>query len=231
MMRLDGGLATALQGVGLPPMTPVEPWLTAHPDRVRAAHTAFADAGASILLTATFLAAASPDTLVDTVHRAVVAAQRLGPAVWGCSGPVAQDPATYGVLARRLAAEDVHTLVLETFTRSDDALTALQHARSAAHVIVSLVPNDALMLADGTPLRDAADHLMRAGALGVGVNCIPVERTLRAVTALDGHPIWAKPSGEPDWSEQAAVLRPHVRWLGGCCGVSPNDLAALWAAV
>ena len=51
---LDGGMGTLLQDAGLEDGAPGELWNLENPDAVRAAHAAYADAGARILTTNTF---------------------------------------------------------------------------------------------------------------------------------------------------------------------------------
>ena len=50
----DGGMGTLLQDNGLEDGAPGELWNLENPDAIRAAHTAYADAGARILTTNTF---------------------------------------------------------------------------------------------------------------------------------------------------------------------------------
>jgi 5-methyltetrahydrofolate--homocysteine methyltransferase len=55
---VDGAMGTALQAAGLAPGDLPERWLTERPEAIRAVHAAHAAAGASLLLTCTFNAAA-----------------------------------------------------------------------------------------------------------------------------------------------------------------------------
>lgn len=231
MQRLDGGLATALQQAGLPPYTPVEPWLREHPGRIAAAHHDFVQAGSDIVLTATFLAAAQPETLSQVVPLAVSLAAPSGGEVWGCSGPVAPHPSAYAELARALVEEGVTRLVLETFTDADDALHAVSAVRAISgltDIVLSLTPLDGRPLA--VQLATTAKRAAELGATGIGLNCIAADTAARHLPALQhaGLPLWLKLGPSRSWPEDVAPLAPHCTWLGGCCGIGPAHLAALW---
>src|SRR6266540_7472862 len=56
VLLMDGAMGTELQRAGLGEGECYELWNLTHPDRVRAIHQAYADAGARVLLTNTFQA-------------------------------------------------------------------------------------------------------------------------------------------------------------------------------
>ncbi|HET9597712.1 MAG TPA: homocysteine S-methyltransferase family protein, partial [Anaeromyxobacteraceae bacterium] len=58
MRLLDGAMATALQAAGLPAESLPEAWLLSRPEEVARVHAAHAEAGAEVVLTATFNLAA-----------------------------------------------------------------------------------------------------------------------------------------------------------------------------
>lgn len=208
----DGGLATTLQAEGLPAFTPVDGWVRARPERIVAAHRAFVEAGAEIVLAATF-------TAVDPAlaAEAVALARASGaPRVWASLGPTADHDA---VLAR--IGEQVDGVVLETWVDPGAcaAAVAIARRRVAGPVVASLVPGPRAALA---PLVDA-------GADGVGFNCGRGPRDVEEAVAAagdPGRPLWAKPAGGPGFAAVAAGLARRCRWVGGCCGVAPADLAA-----
>ncbi|MEZ4322456.1 MAG: homocysteine S-methyltransferase family protein [Myxococcota bacterium] len=233
LIVLDGGLATTLQAQGLPPYSPVEPWLLEHPDRIVRAHRAFVEAGAQIVLTTTFRCLPGlRDDWPTLVPRAIELARASGaPEVWASFGP----GGGHAEVAR-LAGPLVDGLVLETFTSPDEALAALDAVRP--HVrgpcVVSVVPGAHGHGLDGRPLADPAQDAMRRGADGFGVNCISGPVAVAAVDALpDGIPVWAKPSGDPRAVAASAqreafrTLAPRVQWLGGCCGTTPDAIREL----
>ena len=63
VLLLDGAMGTMLQARGLPPGEPPEAFMLSRPEVVRDVHRAYVDAGADILITATF--GASPLRLAD----------------------------------------------------------------------------------------------------------------------------------------------------------------------
>lgn len=214
--RLDGGLATTLQEVGLPRYSPVEPWVLEHPDRVRAAHQAFVDAGAEIVLTATFrcLPSERADWAI-VAQRAVELARATGASTWLTLGP----GAGYAEVVQ--AVDGIDGVVLETFVDPASLATALREVREVwgGALVGSLVPLEPL--ADGVPAL-----LTRAGADGIGLNCCSVAQVLAQLERWDTPaPLWLKP--HPAGFER---LRPHAAWLGGCCGTLPAHLEHLWSA-
>ena len=51
---LDGGMGTILQGIGLVPGEYPERWNISHPDKIKAIHKSYFDAGSNVVLTNTF---------------------------------------------------------------------------------------------------------------------------------------------------------------------------------
>ena len=56
VLLMDGAMGTELQRAGLQPGECGELWNLTHPEKVRAIHQAYVDAGAEVLLTNTFQA-------------------------------------------------------------------------------------------------------------------------------------------------------------------------------
>ena len=56
VLLMDGAMGTELQKAGLQPGECGELWNLTHPEKVRAIHRAYVDAGAEVLLTNTFQA-------------------------------------------------------------------------------------------------------------------------------------------------------------------------------
>ena len=218
-MILDGGLATTLQRVGLPVYSPVEPWIDAHPERIREAHAAFAAAGSQIVLTATFRAHTMTDGPRLAV-RAVELARSAGVAVWGTFGPGAADR-----LPELVRVMDVDGFVLETQVDADAMLDAVRAVRSVTDrpLAVTIVPG---FIADP---RRALTRARDLGADVVGANCAPVEQIREVIDAIrDLGPLWAKPSGD----RAPERLAPLIRALGAdhvglCCGGGPEHVGAL----
>lgn len=235
-MWIDGGLATTLQAQGLPPHRPVEPWVRRHPERVEAAHRAFVEAGAEILLTATFRAmpGACPDWR-EVVPAAVELARRAADgraAVWLTLGPPPPDHLGADLQALEVGLEaGVDGVVLETRVAPEATVAAVASARRtwSGPLVASLVPAaDGRLLRGDEPTTWLAP-LRDAGADGVGFNCGGgPEAVLRAVERCPPDSVaWAKPAGGGAEATVAALvaLSARVRWCGGCCGVSPDLLA------
>lgn len=153
--------------------------------------------------------------------------------------------------ATALAMAGADALVVETMADVVEARIAV----SAAHatglpVVASMVfdsgkDKDRTMM--GTTPETVATELTAAGADVIGANCglgiegyIPIARRLRAATSL---PVWIKANaGLPEMSdgkityrttpEEFASLAKQLReagvaFVGGCCGTSPDFVAAL----
>ena len=119
-----------------------------------------------------------------------------------------------------------------------------------AWISLSLRPDPGLLLADGTPLRQAIAPLRgHPRVAAIGVNCLGPGEVLRAVEALvscvPGLPVVAYPNSGERWIDRAWA-GPHVgldeftalarRWIdagarliGGCCRTGPAHIEALAA--
>jgi len=249
---LDGGLATTLQRRGLPSHTPVNAWLEARPDAVRAAHGAFVQAGAAVVLTGTLRLLPHLDPRwpgrLDRALRVALEAASDQAEVWCALGPASTAEAQYldqpESVRRELADSWVTTalrsvrrgaraVVLETFVDPGEACDAVRYLRRAMPdtlLVASLVPDATGHLLDGSDPKPAMSRLLEAGADGVGFNCgdgpEAVEAALARCAGLEAR-WWAKPACGPDREATAAALRrlaARCTWVGGCCGVDPELL-------
>lgn len=231
---LDVGLATALQARGLPRMTPVDDWILTRPDEVAAAHAAFVAAGAELVLAGTFQTLPSRRAdWAEVADRAVaIALSAAGSAqVWASIGPVASAE-ELGRLAARCVAAGAEGIALETFTDPAACRAAVIAVRAVTTVPIAacLCPRaDGALWAGGDP-APALRSLVEAGADHVGFNCgtgpESVERAVERAPLAD----WAKPNAG-DSAPDAIVAALHrlserVRYVGGCCGVGADVLAA-----
>jgi 5-methyltetrahydrofolate--homocysteine methyltransferase len=225
-------MGTALLARGLPAGAFPEEWVLERPGEVAAVHAAHAGAGAGLVLTCTFNAAAPrlgarvDPSRIDAACAAAVRLARgaapgafvagaLGPT--GLSGPgLAPDPgdlaARYARPARALARAGADLLWIESQWDLGEALAALGAARRAgrpaAVTFTFREESGALAAADGTPAPDCLRAVAGAGAVAAGVNCVAAAGPLAALAAwaADGLPVpfAAKPSpGLP-----GAVLPP-----------------------
>lgn len=244
---LDGGLATTLQArFGLAAFTSPTPWARAHPERLTAVHRAFAEAGARVLLAATFrgLPHLEPDWgLLNP--RAIALARGLGGRVYASTGPVAGPGRRYAdfdpAVARRLwqdhaaALADADGLVAETLVDPAEALACAEALRPTwpKPLVVSLCPREDGRLFDGSDPAPLARRLVDLGVDVVGVNCGTGARgCARALERLAGvpGPRWFKPNLGEDAEAWLEVARATpAEGVGGCCGVGPELLARLHA--
>jgi len=277
VLLMDGAMGTELQRAGVKPDECQELWNSTHPDRVRAIHQAYLNAGAEVLLTNTFQA--NPANLArcgleerleeingNAVRLARKAAGRsrfilgdIGP-IFGSDGRT--EFADYKVLGRVLASLDgVDGFLLETCS-SPRALSAAQYAfHRVAEVETPLLlsltylrsPRGELITFSGHAPETYARHAERHGVAALGVNCgrdigmeeiIEIIRRYRRETDL---PLFARPNAGTPTKQDDRWLYPHtlemmaarlpelleagMNMIGGCCGTTPEHIAAFRSAV
>lgn len=213
---LDGAMGTLLQDSGLEDGAPGELWNLENPDAVRAAHVAYAEAGARLLTTNTF-GGTRPrldmhglgDRLAEVNRNAARIARSVadehGLLVAGDLGPTGELLAPLGTMtleeAQALFAEQLTALVeggidlvlIETLSDLGEADAALAAAREVAPhlpvaVTMSFDTNVRTMM--GVRPGDAVKHLAAAGADAVGANCGrgPDEMEIIAAEMLEARP-------------------------------------------
>lgn len=153
--------------------------------------------------------------------------------------------------AQALARGGAEGLVIETMADVEEARLAVEAARSTGLPVVACVVFDSGRDKDRTMMgqtpEQAAEVLSAAGADVIGSNCgqgiagfVSICRRLRAATA---RPLWIKPNaGLPELVEGRVVYRTTpdqfasyvpalldagARFLGGCCGTTPEFIAAV----
>ena len=153
--------------------------------------------------------------------------------------------------AQALAEGGVDMFIVETFTDLAEAKLAVAAAASTALPVaasLSFDPNGRTVF--GVTPRQAAEGLAEAGATVVGANCgtvSPAEMVeiLRQFREATGLPLLAQPNAGrpqrtdsgtvfPGTPEDFAVSAPAFRelgvtLLGGCCGTTPQHIAAVAA--
>ena len=144
-------------------------------------------------------------------------------------------------------------IVFETFLDADELILALEIKQELHHcpAIASLACAEEGRLQSGETILDAFDRLTAAGADVVGVNCLngphAMLRLLEHIPAAPDRFLSAYPNaGYPRYVEGrflyptapdyfAGVARDLVaagaRLVGGCCGTTPAQIAAMAAAV
>ena len=154
----DGATGTALQNQGLETGRIPETWLFERPERIRALHQSYIDAGSDIILTCSFGGTryrlegdGLADRVVEVNRRAAeLARQVAGDRVFvaGDMGPTGQLLAPLGTMsyeeaadayaeqASGLAAGGVDFLLIETMSDLDEARAAIEGVRRATHLPV-----------------------------------------------------------------------------------------------
>jgi 5-methyltetrahydrofolate--homocysteine methyltransferase len=241
VLLMDGAMGTELQRANLQPGECGEFWNIAEPERVRAIHQAYADAGARCLLTNTFQA--NPSALakhgksahLEEIHRRALQLARsvAGPDrfVLASFGPVAEgwhgQHMTQVIQSLRAADgllletySDLHALWIVKYgclpaLQADDipVLLSITYQRTAAGVLTTR---------DGQP-PDVYGRLARQyGVFALGVNCgrdigmrdvIEIIRRYRDVTDL---PLFARPNAGTPTQVAGRWLYPQT----------PKDMAA-----
>ena len=163
----------------------------------------------------------------------------------------AEIQAAFAEQARALAQGGADALVVETMSDLEEAKLAVAAARTTGLPVVACMVFDSGKNLDrtmmGTTPEQAAQALTAAGADVIGANCgqgilgfLPICQRLRAATNL---PIWMKPNaGLPQLVEDRAVyagtpedfagqvpalIAAGANFIGGCCGTSPDFIAAI----
>jgi len=271
----DGGMGTLLQDAGLEDGAPGELWNLENQDAVRAAHAAYADAGARILTTNTF-GGTRPrldmhglgDRLAEVNRNAARLARSVaderGLLVAGDLGPTGELLAPLGTMtpeeAQALFAEQLAALVeggidlvlVETLSDLGEADAALAAAREVAPdlpVVVTMSFDTNLRTMMGVRPAEAVAHLAAAGADAVGANCGRGPEEMEQIAAdmaqaRTGDLLLVAQSnaGLPqvvgdhfeydatpdDLAEHAARLAElGIDLVGGCCGSTPEHIAAV----
>ena len=146
-------------------------------------------------------------------------------------------------------AGGVDALFLETFPRLSELLLAVKAAKalSPSPVLASLSFSDDGHTVDGFRIQQAFAKLKEAGADVVGLNChfgpTIAEKLLQELAVEPGDLISVYPNaGRPQYYEGRYIYHPTpqyfadlapklvaqgARLLGGCCGTTPETIAAM----
>jgi len=149
--------------------------------------------------------------------------------------------------ARLLAEAGADLLLVETQNSRREAAIATRAARKTAlPVWVSLMPRSEIELFNGDSLLDTAHAVAELGVDAILVNCCPppvAESALRTLRKelpdmrLGVYPNFSTLGGRPEeftsvlttqaFAIWASRLAPDAAILGGCCGTTPEHIAAL----
>ena len=158
--------------------------------------------------------------------------------------------------AELLAELGVDLLFLETFSHGKEAKAALRAAsETGLDIVLSLCPKAPAQLLSGEPLEELVPELIEIGGerlRGLLLNCATpevmdqvyprfAELTGKVPHGLYPHmgeaddivgwklPEEGKPEAYAEWMRARATV--GARFLGGCCGTTPEHIAALRATV
>lgn len=148
--------------------------------------------------------------------------------------------------AANLAAAGADALLAETMNTSDEARAALRAAAAVGlPALVSFVCWDGARLLSGEPLAEAIEAAAAEAPRAVLVNCLPPSNVPACLPVLAacglpfgvyanlGEPLGAGHARSEDCTPEAFAsharswLAAGARLVGGCCGTTPQHIAAL----
>src|SRR5919198_259130 len=157
--------------------------------------------------------------------------------------------------ARLLEGRGVDLFMVETFFDLDELVTAIQAVRdvSPVPIVAQLTFDEDAETLAGVSARDAVDRLQSLGVVAVGANCgVGPQAALAALSEMTGRTngiaLTAQPNvglpsrsggriiypnATPDYFAEFAAQARNLgaRIIGGCCGTTPSQIAAIHAAV
>jgi 5-methyltetrahydrofolate--homocysteine methyltransferase len=164
--------------------------------------------------------------------------------------------ATFAEEAKALAEGGVDLLLIETMFAFEEATAAFEGARSVTDlpIVVSFSYDRGTRSMMGVKPKDVIRKYSEMGAVMIGANCGTTLENMEAIVkeyaaTLPNIPLWVKPNaGLPHMDIQmeqavydmtpedmAAYARKYVelgaRVVGGCCGSTPEHVAAIARAV
>ena len=271
VLLADGAMGTLLFGRS-PSTSCVELFNITDPEMVEKAHREYVGAGALVIESNTFAAnrlklrAHEAAGRVGEINVAGVEIARRAAAghayVAGSIGPIGALLQPIGNVDRKqafdvfaehalaVASARPDMLLLETFGGLEEALIALEAARSSAPdlpILVSLSVVDDGRTPEGDELLPAFRRLLASGADGVGINCAvgpqAVYDALAPVIADIACPVSVMPNaGYPRRVDDRTVYGSTPQYfarfarafvelgatiIGGCCGTTPAHIAAM----
>jgi methionine synthase I (cobalamin-dependent)/5,10-methylenetetrahydrofolate reductase len=154
-----------------------------------------------------------------------------------------------------LAGRGVDLFMVETFFDLDELETAIEAVKDASSlpIVAQLTFDEDAETLAGVSARDAVERLRSLGVTAVGANCgVGPQAALAALAEMSEHASGISltaqpnvglpsrsggriiyPNATPDYfSEFAAQARNlGARIIGGCCGTTPSQIAAIKSAV
>ena len=277
LLVADGATGTNYQQMGIEPGVAPEEWVFDHPEYVIALHRQFIEAGSDLILSCTFggtplrladspIADRTREVNVRAIELALEAASDTDVLVAGSIGPTGQLLEPLGLLTedetRRAFAEQTAALnaagtdllVLETFFALEEALAAIEGAKSESDLplVVCFSFDQGTRTMMGLSPTNVIEAVRPLGVAAIGANCgkslADTDQIVEQMLAAAGDlPLWIKPNAgvprmvgsEAVYDASPADLAAHakryvdagVRIVGGCCGSTPEHVAAIAHAV
>jgi methionine synthase / methylenetetrahydrofolate reductase(NADPH) len=276
VLTVDGGMGTQLYERGILFNVNYEELVLSRPEVVERIHEDYLRAGAQVLETNTFGGSRirlARHGLDDRVREMNVTAARLarkvaGDRAWvaGALGPTglvfagfSEDERvrvreSFREQAAALVEGGVDALMIETMRQPEEIELALEGVRLASGhdvpVIAQVSVDEALTMADGTPVAEMGERLKALGCDVIGVNCCDgpqvvyaaVEKLLPLGVPLSAIPNAGLPRrvddrfiyvSTPEYFGVFArrLCKLGVKLLGGCCGTTPEHVRRIAAAV
>jgi 5-methyltetrahydrofolate--homocysteine methyltransferase len=167
---------------------------------------------------------------------------------------VEEATATFSEQAKALAEGGVDLLVIETMFAFEEADAAFAGARAVCDlpIVVSFSYDRGVRTMMGVKPADMFERYREMGAVAIGANCGTTLENMETIqteyTGVEaGFPLWAKPNaGLPRMDGETTVfdVTPEqmaeyaqkyvalgARVVGGCCGNTPEHIAAIARAV
>ena len=193
-----------------------------------------------------------------SLHDGTLVAGSIGPTglLLKPFGPLSAEEATavFTEQAKALAEGGVDLLVIETMFSFEEADAAFQGARSVTDlpIVVSFSYDRGVRTMMGVKPTDMFRHYQEMGAVLIGANCGTTLENMEKIqqeyaAAGSGFPLWAKPNAglprlvdgttvfdvTPEQMGAAALkfIALGARVVGGCCGNTPEHIAAIARAV
>jgi methionine synthase I (cobalamin-dependent)/5,10-methylenetetrahydrofolate reductase len=192
----------------------------------------------------------------DVAGRDVLVAGSIGPLGSAVRGPDRSPRADIDAAFREqiegLLEGGVDLFVFETFSSLDELLAGIAAARSLARlpIVASMTFGEEVVALDGTTPAAAAEAIAAADADAVGVNCgVGPLICLEAVGRMAGGPLIRSVmpnaglpqrvegqfvyAADPAYFGEAVsqFLEAGARIVGGCCGTTPEHVAAMRRAL
>src|SRR5512141_3025440 len=164
--------------------------------------------------------------------------------------------ATFAEQARALTEGGVDLLLIETMFSVEETNAAFEGAKSVSElpIVVSFSYDRGTRSMMGVKPKDVIRRYCEMGATLVGANCGTTLENMEAVVreygaTMPDFPLWVKPNaGVPHMDieteqgvydmgpeDMAAYAKKYVEWgakvIGGCCGNTPEHIAAIVKAI